>query len=71
MKIATIKRIAALALTLLVTLSCFALCISAEEVTEAPIADTTVTGTVEAPTESTVSTVLKGIFSGTNLALLG
>ena len=76
-----IKKIAALALTLLAVLSCFTLCVFADETaetpetpeTEAPVTDTTVgaTDTDEIPTESTAATVLKGIFSGTSLALLG
>ncbi len=80
MKTATIKRIAALALTILAVLSCFTLCAFAEDVTDtqppvtdAPVEDTPETSeTPEAPTAGdTVATVLKGIFSGTNLALLG
>lgn len=82
MKTATIKRIAALALTLLAVLSCFTLCAFAEDATNAPqppVNDAPVAGTPEAPNASeqnatagdTVATVLKGIFSGTNLALLG
>ena len=83
MKLSTIKRIAALALTLLAVLSCFTLCIFAEDVTDAateavteavtePTDDTLTTGpSTDAPVADTVATVLKGIFSGTNLALLG
>lgn len=77
MKNLTVKRIAALALTLLALLSCFSLCAFAEDVTEA---DTTQPPLLDAPVEQapedasvvdTVATVLKNIFSGTNLALLG
>ena len=83
MKLSTIKRIAALALTLLAVLSCFTLCAFAEDVTEAATEaatetvtdaadDTLTTGpSTDAPVADTVATVLKGIFSGTNLALLG
>ncbi len=83
MKTSTIKRIAALALTLLAVLSCFTLCAFAEDVTEAATEaatetvtdaadDTLTTGpSTDAPVADTVATVLKGIFSGTNLALLG
>ncbi len=75
-----LKRIAALALTLLTVLSCFTLCIFAEDVTgepQPPVNDAPVQGTPnapeapEAPVADTVATVLKNIFSGTNLALLG
>lgn len=83
MKNSTVKRIAALALTLLAVLSCLTLCIFAEDVTNPaePPADTPITGmpNPEAPVApeqnatagDTVATVLKNIFSGTNLALLG
>ena len=72
-----LKRIAALTLTLLAVLSCFTLFIAAEDVTgepqppvnDAPIQDTP--NAPEAPVADTVATVLKNIFSGTNLALLG
>ena len=78
MKTATIKRIAALVLSVLALLSLCTLCAFAEDVEK----DTTATdSTVEIPTigaipetdtpADTVATVLKGIFSGTNLALLG
>lgn len=72
-----LKRIAALALTLLTVLSCFTLCVFAEDVTDAPqppVNDAPVQGAPdapEAPVADTVATVLKNIFSGTNLALLG
>ena len=79
MKTATIKKIAALALTLLALLSCFTLCAFAEDVEKDTTAVTD--STEEIPTigaipetdtpADTVATVLKGIFSGTNLALLG
>ena len=85
MKTTTIKKIAALALTLLALLSCFTLCIFAEDVTgepqpQPPVNDAPIQGTPnapeapnapETPVADTVATVLKGIFSGTNLALLG
>ena len=77
MKTATIKRIAALALTLLAVLSMFCMTAFAEDVTDAPeteapvITDGPSTETNETPVADTVATVLKGIFSGTNLALLG
>ena len=79
MKTATIKRIAALVLSVLTLLSLCTICAFAEDVEK----DTTATteSTVEIPTvgaiedaatpADTVATVLKGIFSGTNLALLG
>ena len=79
MKTSTIKRIAALTLTLLVVLSCFTLCAFAEDVTEAATEaatetvtdaadDTLTTGpSTDAPVADTVATVL----TGTNLALLG
>ena len=78
MKTATIKRIAALVLSVLALLSLCTLCAFAEDVEK----DTTATdSTEEIPTvgatpetdtpADTVATVLKGIFSGTNLALLG
>jgi V/A-type H+-transporting ATPase subunit K len=73
-----IKKIAALALTLLVVLSCFTLCIFAEDVTEAateavtePVTEPAEDTATDAPVADTVATVLKNIFSGTNLALLG
>ena len=75
MKLSAIKRIAALALTLLAVLSCFTLCAFAEDLNDAPqppVNDTITTGpSANAPVGDTVATVLKGIFSGTNLALLG
>ena len=75
MKLSAIKRIAALALTLLAVLSCFTLCAFAEDlndVPQPPVNDITTTGpSANAPVGDTVATVLKGIFSGTNLALLG
>ncbi len=78
MKNLTVKKIAALALTLLAVLSCFTLCIFAEDVTgeaQPPVNDAPVQDTADAPEEpsagDTVATVLKNIFSGTNLALLG
>lgn len=55
MKIATLKKIAAVAMTALALMSLCVLCVFAEDTA----ADTT------------ASTVLKDIFSGTNLALLG
>ena len=75
-----LKRIAALTLTLLVVLSCFTLFIAAEDVTgepQPPVNDAPSQGmpnapeAPEAPVADTVATVLKNIFSGTNLALLG
>ena len=75
-----LKRIAALALTLLVVLSCFTLFVAAEDVTgepQPPVNDAPIQGTPnapeapDAPAGDTVATVLKNIFSGTNLALLG
>ncbi|MBO5512491.1 MAG: V-type ATP synthase subunit K [Clostridia bacterium] len=73
-----LKRIAALALTLLAVLSCFTLCIFAEDVTDAateavtePVTEPVTDTTADAPVADTVATVLKNIFSGTNLALLG
>lgn len=78
-----LKRIAALALTLLAVLSCFTLFIAAEDVTgepQPPVSDAPIQGmpnapeapeAPEAPVADTVATVLKNIFSGTNLALLG
>lgn len=80
MKTNSVKKLATLALTLLTLLSLFTLCVLAEDVTttaeteaetNAPVASTP-----EAPEQTpavgdTVATVLKGIFSGTNLALLG
>ena len=75
MKLSAIKRIAALALTLLAVLSCFTLCAFAEDLNNAPqppVNDIITTGpSANAPVGDTVATVLKGIFSGTNLALLG
>jgi V/A-type H+-transporting ATPase subunit K len=79
MKTATITKIAALALTLLALLSCFTLCAFAEDVEKDTSAVTD--STEEIPTigaitdvpkdETTIGSVLKSIFSGTNLALLG
>ena len=75
-----IKKIAALTLTLLVVLSCFTLFVFAEDVTgepQPPVSDAPIQGmpnapeAPEAPVADTVATVLKNIFSGTNLALLG
>ena len=78
-----LKRIAALTLTLLVVLSCFTLFIAAEDVTgepQPPVSDAPIQGmpnapeapeAPDAPVADTVATVLKNIFSGTNLALLG
>ena len=75
-----LKRIAALTLTLLVVLSCFTLFAAAEDVSgepQPPVNDAPIQGmpnapeTPEAPVADTVATVLKNIFSGTNLALLG
>ena len=75
-----LKRIAALTLTLLVVLSCFTLFAAAEDVTgesQPPVNDAPIQGmpnapeAPEAPVADTVATVLKNIFSGTNLALLG
>ena len=75
-----LKRIAALTLTLLVVLSCFTLFVFAEDVTgepQPPVSDAPIQGmpnapeAPEAPVADTVATVLKNIFSGTNLALLG
>ena len=81
MKTATIKRIAALVLSVLALLSLCTLCAFAEDVEKdtAAVTDSTVEiPTVGAAPETetdtpadTVATVLKGIFSGTNLALLG
>ena len=86
MKTATFKRIAALALTLLLALSCFTLCAFAEETdtaaeTEAATTDTSAdtdssltvgaTDEPDAAKDSTVGSFLKGLFSGTSLALLG
>ena len=59
MKNVTTKRIVAVAIALIVTLSCFTLCAFAEDVT------------ADAPAESTVSTVLKGIFSGAGSVAIG
>ncbi len=55
MKIATVKKIAALTLTVLAVMSLLTIGVFAED----------------AAAETTAATVLKGIFSGTNLALLG
>ncbi|MBP3665422.1 MAG: V-type ATP synthase subunit K [Clostridia bacterium] len=73
-----LKKIAVLALTLLAVLSCFTLCAFAEDVTgepQPPVNDAPIQGTPDAPEAptagDTVATVLKNIFSGTNLALLG
>ena len=81
MKTATIKRIAALVLSVLALLSLCTLCAFAEDVEKdtAAVTDSTeeiptVGATPETETDTpadTVATVLKGIFSGTNLALLG
>ena len=81
MKTATIKRIAALVLSVLALLSLCTLCAFAEDVEKDTTAVTepteeipTVGATPETETDTpadTVATVLKGIFSGTNLALLG
>ena len=81
MKTATIKRIAALVLSVLALLSLCTLCAFAEDVEKDTTAATdsteeipTVGATPETETDTpadTVATVLKGIFSGTNLALLG
>ena len=79
MKTATIKRIAVLALTLLAVLSMFCMTAFAEDVEKDTTASTesteeipTVGATDETDTPAdTIATVLKGIFSGTNLALLG
>lgn len=75
MKTATVKKIAVLALTLLALLSCFTLCAFAEDVPppqdEAPTIGALDTPQPNTPVADTVATVLKGIFSGTNLALLG
>ena len=79
MKTATIKKIAALALTLLALLSCFTLCAFAEDVEKDTSAVTdsteeipTIGAITDAPKdETTIGSVLKSIFSGTNLALLG
>ena len=80
MKTATLKRIAAIVLTVLALLSLSTLCAFAEDVeTETtPVTDTTVEiptiGAVETETpapDNGVAAVLKGIFSGTSLALLG
>ncbi len=80
MKTATVKRIAALAITLLVTLSCFTLCAFADETTDAPETEAPATDTVGAADTadtadtadgSTAGNFLKGLFSGTSLALLG
>lgn len=83
MKTNTVKRIAALTLTLLAVLSLFCMTAFAEDVTNPaePPMDTPITGmpNPEAPNApeqnatpaDTIATVLKGIFSGTNLALLG
>jgi V/A-type H+-transporting ATPase subunit K len=79
MKTATIKKIAALALTLLALLSCFTLCAFAEDVEKDTSAVTdsteeipTIGAITDAPKdETTIGSVLESIFSGTNLALLG
>ena len=82
MKATTLKKIAALALSVLALMSLFTLCAFAEDVTEpateavtdAPVAEDTLTtgpsAETPAPDKGTVA-VLKGIFSGTSLALLG
>ena len=81
MKTATIKRIAVLVLSVLALLSLCTLCAFAEDVEKDTTAATDSTeeiptiGAIEDPETDTpadtVATVLKGIFSGTNLALLG
>lgn len=90
MKTATLKRIAAIVLSVLALLSLSTLCVFAEEVTgteteaateaateavtEAPEAEDTLTtgpSTDASAPETGVAAVLKGIFSGTSLALLG
>ena len=63
MKTNILKKFAALALTVLALMTLFTLCVAAE--------DATTGATSEAPLSESVATVLKAIFSGTNLALLG
>ena len=63
MKTNILKKFAALALTVLALMTLFTLCVAAEEATTG--------ATSEAPLSESVATVLKAIFSGTNLALLG
>ena len=70
MKITAIKRIIALTLTVLALLTLCAIGISAEDL-PAPEDTTTIGAITETTVGETVGTVLKGIFSGTNLALLG
>ena len=80
MKATTLKKIAALALSVLALMSLLTICAFAEDAEKdtTPVTDTTVevptTGAVEteAPeTEKGTTAVLKGLFSGTSLALLG
>ena len=81
MKATTLKRIAALVLSVLALLSLSTLCVFAEDVEKdtTPVTDTTeeipTVGALEeneAPAADTgAAAVLKGIFSGTSLALLG
>ena len=80
MKATTLKKIAALALSVLALMSLFALCAFAEDVEKdtTPVTDTTVEvptiGALEteAPeTDKGAAAVFKGLFSGTSLALLG
>ncbi len=63
MKTNILKKLAALALTVLALMTLFTLCAAAEDVT--------IGATPEVPAGESVATVLKSIFSGTNLALLG
>ena len=80
MKATTLKKIAALALSVLALMSLFTICAFAEDVEKdtTPVTDTdTEIPTVgaletEAPeADNGVAAVLKGLFSGTSLALLG
>ena len=80
MKATTLKKIAALALSVLALMSLFTLCAFAEDVEKdtTPVTDTTVEvptiGALEteAPeTDKGAAAVFKGLFSGTSLALLG
>ena len=80
MKATTLKKIAALALSVLALMSLLTICAFAEDAEKdtTPVTDTTVevptTGAVEteAPeTDKGAAAVLKGLFSGTSLALLG
>ena len=81
MKVTTLKKIAALALSVLALMSLFTICAFAEDVEKdtTPVTDTTVeiptTGVIEetAASESDkgAAAVFKGLFSGTSLALLG